>query len=233
MYKSSNYFDSPIYLPTVDSKKTDIIAVILEKIVGALLKAVPTILGKLFGKGLYELVNFNDEYEYGSYGNNYNQGVYDSTSDLKKLFRHLGFLGFIPMIFLKIIDGFTTFIYILKKNKFFRYFLIPALVLLVIAGAVVFLIWWLQYDYYGYSAGTYKSISNYNEPNQYSPQTYNEPNQYSTNTNGHYDIPYKNAIDSKNTNGYFDYQKYKPQQNYDKYRNRYIPRSYSRSYFAS
>lgn len=101
---------------------------------------------------------------------------------------------------------------ILKKNKFFKNFLLPAGLLLLIAGAVVFLIWWLQPDSYENYGNMYHQISNYNTPHQYTPQS-----------SGYYDNSYNNDL-PYNQYGY-------SRGNYDSNRNMFKRKSYSRSYY--
>lgn len=183
----------------IKSKSTDLVASVIEKILDGLLKALPNILEKLFGKGLYDLINLNDQYDY---QNNY--------QDIKNVFGNLGLFGHIPMVILKIIDIFTTFMNILKKNKFFRNFLLPASILLIIAGSVVFLIWWLQPNSYGHSGEIY-----YKVPSDY------QPHPYSLNTNGYYDVSYTNDV---------LYKKASNQQNFNINREKYNRRGYPRTY---
>lgn len=182
------------------------VAFIVEIIVDGVLKAMPKVLHKLFRTGFYELFNFND-YSGGYGGYNNNQVYYDSTTDLKRVFGNLGIFGFLPMIFLKIIDALTTFMNVLRKNKLFKNFILPALILVIITGSVVFLIWWLQID--SYSDTSYNKISynqNYNYP-QYPPK----PNNY-YNPNYHYAMP--NELIK-----------------YDGFKDMYKPSGYSTSYF--
>lgn len=101
---------------------------------------------------------------------------------------------------------------LLKKNKFFKNFLLPAGLLLVIAGAVVFLIWWLQPDSYENYGGTYQETSNYYKPHQYPPQS----NGYHDNSYSN-DLPYNKYVNSRG--------------NYDGNRNMFNRRSYYRSYY--
>ncbi|CAH1972282.1 unnamed protein product [Acanthoscelides obtectus] len=169
LYNPSNSLQ-PSVLNPVTKEKPDVIATIIVKIFDHVLSAVPTIIERIFGRGIYDLFNFSD---YNNYSNYNGYGYYNGQNDLQKLFRGLGILGYGPLIILKIIDGFTTFMNILRRNSFFRTFLLPALVLMLIAGSVIFLIWWLQPDNF---------TSNYQ--NVY--QSSNGQNQYYSNVQPHY-----------------------------------------------
>lgn len=220
----------------IESKKSDLIASIIEKVFDGLLKSLPKILEKLFGNGLYELLSFNNEYDYkGSYYNS----VYDTTSDLKKLLSNFGLFGYGPLVFLKIIDGITAFVKILKKNKFFKNFLIPAGVILLIAGAAVFLVWWLQYDSY-----SYEHYGGYDVSNDYPQYSYNS-NKYDQSYNnmkygGHeisnYYPPYQppqymyNSVKYDHNND-ISYQPYANHQIYNRNRDAYGGKQYHRSYY--
>lgn len=194
-------------LDLIQSKSVDLIASLVDKIISGIVKALPGNIEKIFGDGFHELLNFNDQPEYGSY----NQGVYGSqTVDMKKIFKNMGLFGYIPMVILKIIDGITTFMNILKKNAFFKNFLFPALILLVIGGSVLLLIWWLHPDSNSSHGNSNYQISYSNAP-EYS---------FPPNTNDYYDTPY-------NTN--MLYKKYGNQPNVNQ--NTYHHRSYSRSYY--
>nr|CAI5858429.1 unnamed protein product [Callosobruchus analis] len=175
---TEDYIKPPVLYP-VTKTKPDVIATVIVKIFDHILNAVPTIVERIFGRGIYDLVNFSD---YGYSNNGYNYNI--QQNDLQKLFRGLGILGYGPLIFLKIIDGFTTFLSILKRNSFFRTFLLPALVLLLVAGSVIFLIWWLQPNdsmfYYNYNKA-YKSVGGQSQNNNYQPQYDQNYRKYSNN----------------------------------------------------
>lgn len=116
-------------------KKNDAFTSITLKILDKIIDSTPAIVERLFGRGLWELSNF------GSYGESYNYNAGNSNqNDLQRLFKNLGLLGYGPLIFLNVIDGFTTFMKILRRNEFFKNFLTPALILLLVAGAIVFLV---------------------------------------------------------------------------------------------
>lgn len=57
-----------------------------------------------------------------------------------------GLLGFIPNILLKLLSNFSSFLNILKRNKFFKNFLFPGALILVIDGIMALLIWWFSAD---------------------------------------------------------------------------------------
>lgn len=164
----------------IDSKINDLIASIIEKVVDGLLKALPKIIEKIFGKNLFELFDFSDEYQgnyQNNYGNNYNS-VYNPSTGVKKLLGHFGLIGYLPLIFLKIIDGISNFMNILKRNTFFKNFLLPAGIVLFIAGSVVFLIWWFQSDSTKNYGEQYQAFSNYYDQ----PQYHSKPNNYNGNS---------------------------------------------------
>lgn len=140
--------------------KSDIFEKIITKIVNIIVDkvviAIPILIRKLFGITIDNLADYNP-----SYGS--------SVQSLKDL----GIFGYLPLIILKLIDGFTYFINVMKRNKFVKTFLIPALVLAGVLGFIVFLIWWLQPDY-DYSQHNYL---NYDNNNAYK-YNYAEPNNY-------------------------------------------------------
>lgn len=112
---------------------TKIVDIVVDKIA----ITIPIVIKKLFGITTENLADYNPDYSYGS------------VQSLK----NLGIFSYLPLIILKFVDGFTYFINILKKNKFIKSFLVPALVLVGVLGFIVFLVWWLQPDsnsQYGY-----------------------------------------------------------------------------------
>ncbi|CAH0563833.1 unnamed protein product [Brassicogethes aeneus] len=183
-------------------KKPDLFTDILLKLTDRLLIALPQVLKKIFGFTFEELST--DEYGYGSnYGSNL------------AVFKNLGIFGYLPMIALKLIDALTYFMNALKKNKFLKTFLVPALVLGLVAGSVLFLIWFINSD------DDYKQISgnNYNyDENSYGNNKYNyDYNRNSFDYGRNYNYPQMQPFYNKN---------------FDPQRSNYAP-VYSRSYFEN
>ncbi|KAL3274385.1 hypothetical protein HHI36_015783 [Cryptolaemus montrouzieri] len=140
---------------TLKPKKIEIFKSIVAKIMDKVLESLPVILQKLFGFAVHELTAYGDNYGYGSdYG--------------LSIFRNLGIFGYIPIIIIRIVNAISTFVYILQKNKFLKYFLIPAGVVLLVAGSMVFLIWWMQpSDYYVNYEKSYDKDDSISYDNQY------------------------------------------------------------------
>lgn len=229
------------------------IASIIEKVVDGLLKSLPKIVEKLFGYGLFDLFHFNDQLDYqenyqgnyqsnyqNNYRNNYNS-LYKPSTDIKKLFGHFGLVGYIPLFVLKIIDGITTLMNLLKRNKFVKNFLVPAGIVLLVAGSIVFLIWWLQPEYNENYEDKYQEFSKYYDH----PQYHSKPINYYGNSYGN-DFSYKEYDHQKmydnykpNPNDYHDksyrdlpYKKFSSPQHFDSARNVYKRRGPYRSYFG-
>lgn len=127
------------------AKKLDIFEKVITKIIDIAVDkvaiAIPILIKKLFGITVENLADYNPSYGYSS-----NYGSVQSLKDL-------GIFGYLPLIILKLVDGFTYFVKILKQNKFVKNFLIPLVVLGGVLGSILFLIWWLQpddYNQYGY-----------------------------------------------------------------------------------
>lgn len=156
-YQHNHFSRVPPKVPTFEMyrpKKNDVFTSIILNVLDKIIAATPAIVERLFGRGFRELSN-------SGYGDSYNYGIgYANQNDLQKLFRNLGFFGYGPLIILNLIEGFTTFMKILRRNQFFKNFLTPALVLLVVTGAIVFLVWWLQSD------------EDFKGPNRHDPRLY-------------------------------------------------------------
>ncbi|KAK9885145.1 hypothetical protein WA026_010656 [Henosepilachna vigintioctopunctata] len=126
---------------SVKPKKVDIFKSIISKIMDKVVESLPVIVHKLFGFAVHELSSFGD---FGAYN-----GGYGLDGGVFKSFKSLGLFGFLPLILIRLVNGISTFIYVLQKNKFLKYFLVPAGIVLLVGSSVVFLIWWLQPgDYY-------------------------------------------------------------------------------------
>lgn len=131
------YEDSPTYYPSkvknaVKVKKLDIFEKIITKIIDIVVDkvaiAIPILIKKIFGLNLESLTN------YSGYGYN---------TDIQKL-KDSGIFGYLPLIILKFADTIGAFTNVLQKNKFIKNTLVPILILLGVAGFVLFLIWWMQ-----------------------------------------------------------------------------------------
>lgn len=169
-YKIRNTYDT---LPSFEAssklhevaktKKADIFEKIITKIVDIVVDkvviAIPVVIKKLFGITVENLADYNPS------------NGYSSVQSLKDL----GVFGYLPLIALKFLDGFTYFVNVLKKNQFVKTFLVPVLVVGGVLGLIVFLIWWMQpddYNPYGYL--------NYEGDNYYGKQDYNGYNTANT-----------------------------------------------------
>lgn len=145
--------------------KNDVFVELIGNIMDKVLAAIPMILHKLFNFSLSQFT----QYGYQEY-------------DLQTVFKNMGVFGILPIILIRLIEGFSTFLKVLKKNSFFKNFIIPALILGVIAGGVLFLIWWLQpddYDNYYHQYGNDYSVDGYPGGSTY---TQNYGAQYQPNT---------------------------------------------------
>lgn len=178
------YQNSPIVNPKLDifdpktkkkSKKLDIFDKLFSKILDSVIDkadiAIPKLFTALFGIDLGEKNMQN--------------------------FKSFGLMGFGPMIILKIISQFTSFIHQLQKNKFLKTFLVPALVIGLVAGLIVFLIWWMQPDENndGYSNNYGTNYQNYGQP-AYITNYRNNPEEVN-NVND-----FKNSYQMDSTNNY-------------------------------
>lgn len=128
-----------------DVKKTktnDIFSELVGQIIDKLIASIPTVLQKLFNVAVDDL---------SSYG--YSSGSsYGGTYELQSVLKNLGVFGYLPLILLRLLNGLTDFIKILKRNTFLRTFLVPAGILITVGGSIIFLVWWLQPDYDQYAA---------------------------------------------------------------------------------
>lgn len=157
-----SYEEQPSYeTPSkkIKAKKLDLIENLIGKIVNIVVDkiadAVPTFVRKVVGIGVDDY-NPSDGYGYGGGG-------------LQSL-KGLGVFGYLPLVILKLVDGISYFIKVLKKNKFLRTFLVPALVMLTVLGSIVFLIWFMQPDDYGqngYANYIETSDKNYDKNDMY------------------------------------------------------------------
>ncbi|XP_045477384.1 uncharacterized protein LOC123682673 [Harmonia axyridis] len=138
---------------SVKSKKLDIFKEIVARVMDKVIESLPVILQKLFGFAVHELTAYGDDYS----------TAYGAESSYLSVFRNLGIFGYLPLILLRVVNAISTFIYILQKNKFLKYFLVPAGVVLLVTGGMVFLIWWMQPgDFYvNYDKLSYDKESSY------------------------------------------------------------------------
>ncbi|CAG9767168.1 unnamed protein product [Ceutorhynchus assimilis] len=170
-YGLEDNFKKSFPLQTFENKKVDFLSETIVKILDIGLKLLPSIFSKLFGK---LVVGVGD-----SYGDYY--------SPLQNLLQNLGPLGYFPLILVKILESIGQIFKYLKKNHFFKGFLLPAGVLGLVAGAILFLIYFLQQDEpYGYIS--YEGDKGYYP--QYEHKSYD--NHYRTTTNPELDRPFEN-----------------------------------------
>ncbi|XP_057669238.1 uncharacterized protein LOC130901713 isoform X1 [Diorhabda carinulata] len=193
-------------------EKEDIITNIIVKIVGKIVAAIPQILGKLFGVGTHSLFANADKSHGNDYGYTYdnNYSVSNDNYNLQSVFSKLGIFGYIPIVLLNIINAVATFCKLIRKNQFFTNFIVPTLVLLLVAGGVVFLIWWLQPDVDSNNAKQIDSIDKYATSS--TNYLYDNYERHSGNNNyrkyynsySYYRTPwhetYLRNVDNKNTN---------------------------------
>ncbi|XP_030746088.1 uncharacterized protein LOC115874928 isoform X2 [Sitophilus oryzae] len=146
----------------VESKSTslhqDIFTKIVVKILDKLIAVTPTVLSKLFGNLVTDIGATSDYY-----------------SPLQNIFKNLGVAGYFPLILIKILETTGTVIQYMKKNSFVRNFLVPGISLALVAGAVLFVIYFYQDNQYN----TELSDNNYDS--------------------SMYDIPYKSHKNYRNT----------------------------------
>lgn len=197
-YSQANYAPTPFKFDDVDkdnSKKLEKKEGVIEKTIGKIIDkvikkvqiALPTIIQKLLGLGF----EFSEK------------GLTKSSV--------VGLLDFLPMFLMNIFSRLSNFIDVLKKNKFLKSFLVPALVVVAVAGSVIFLVWFLQSDthqnyentYYDDYRG-YKTSSTYQKDAPYAQDA--RPNPLRSFINNKYD-GYYNANSSPN-------QMYIPRNNY-------------------
>ncbi|CAG9864239.1 unnamed protein product [Phyllotreta striolata] len=149
---NNNLIPKPLVpITPVIPQQNDLLSDIIVKALDKIIAIMPKIFAKLFGdslEGLVDTVTYDKTYYYNNNDNN-NYGVsYDNNNNnnLLAVFYKMGAFGYVPLIVLKLLGACSTFLRILKSNPFYRNFLVPGLVLLMVSGAVVFLIWWLKID---------------------------------------------------------------------------------------
>ncbi|KYB25951.1 uncharacterized protein LOC103314011 [Tribolium castaneum] len=156
---------NPLPKEVKSSVKNDFFTDVIGRILDKLISAIPIVIQKLFNFSLDELSK-NDYSDY----------------DVQVLYKNLGIFAYLPVIILRLVKGISAFMNMLRKNSFFKNFLMPAIILATVAGAVIFLIWWLQPDT---SNNPYGYISDNSDPNyQYAGNyQYSGNNQYPVSTN--------------------------------------------------
>lgn len=177
-YTSPSFSDlmNPSAKEVKSSFKNDFFTDVISRLLDKIISVIPVVIQKLFNFSLDELSK-NDYSDY----------------DVQVLYKNLGIFAYLPVILLRLVKGISAFMNMLRKNSFFRNFLMPAIILATVAGAVIFLIWWLQPDNsnpYGYISG-----DNYDTNYQYSGNYQNSGNnQYpvSSNNNPVYNRSYFN-----------------------------------------
>lgn len=197
---------------------TEIVMKILEKVGDSL----PQLISRIFGNIFSDIGN--------SYGDNY--------SAMQTVLKNLGRLGFVPMVLVKILESAGIIFSELRKNQLFRQFLLPALVLGLVGGAVLFVMFFFQqdepYDRIEYQQSSYpqhESSPSYNtndrqadanmpifQPNngRYSELPNNRPEQVNVlpNTLLSYERDYYGNNNLQYSRGYSDYSR----SNYYNYR---------------
>lgn len=138
-------------------RNNDAFSVVVVKIIEKIFASLPEALKKVFGNMITDIGD--------SYG--------DYNSPLQNLLRNLGSVGYLPLVLVKILESAGEILKYLKKNQFFRQFLLPAVIFGLLGGAVLFLMFFLQqedepYGYIGYQG--YDSKYPRYQPNRYSEQ---------------------------------------------------------------
>ncbi|XP_066246734.1 uncharacterized protein [Euwallacea similis] len=180
-YANSLYDSHQIYTP--HSNKNDMFSEIIVKIMEKVFASLPEALKRASGNLLSDI------------GDSY--GDYDSP--LQNVLKNLGSFGQIPLVLIKILESAGDIIKYLKKNRFFREFLLPGLILGLIGGAVLFLIYFLQseeepYGYISYHGDSYQDYPKY-QPNHY----VSSPPNSNTGYDNYYVKKYKSANDYSNS----------------------------------
>ncbi|XP_066151675.1 uncharacterized protein [Euwallacea fornicatus] len=176
-YVNSLYDSHQTYIP--HSNTNDMFSEVIVKIVEKIFASLPEALKRVSGNLLSDIGN--------SYG--------DYNSPLQNVLRNLGSFGQIPLVLIKILESVGDIIKYLKKNKFFREFLLPGLILGLIGGAILFLIYFLQSDEEPYGYISYHS-DNYQDFPKYQPNHYvSGPPNSNTGYDNYYVKKYKSAND--------------------------------------
>jgi hypothetical protein len=102
---------APPPVTDVKSAKNDFFLDVVGKILDKLIAAIPVVIQKLFSFSLDEL----SRYDYQDY-------------DVQTLYKNLGIFAYLPVVLLRLVKGISSFMSILKKNSFFKNFLMPALI---------------------------------------------------------------------------------------------------------
>ncbi|KAL1497985.1 hypothetical protein ABEB36_008860 [Hypothenemus hampei] len=141
----------------------------------------------------------------------------DYNSPLQNIVKNLGRVGIFPLIVVRLIETIGSIFKYLKKNQFFRQFLLPGLVLGLTGGAILFLIFFLQqeepYGYLGYE----------NRPN------YDYPQYQSNNYRSRYDD--ESVVNFNDINPSFRYN-IAPNTHFDRNIDGNYPFKYSRGYLS-
>lgn len=177
---------------------------IATKIIEKAIRSFPQILANLFGFEIEKLFDIFGDIKY-NYGSEYGgDGYVDNGYGVQKGYQSLGVFGYLPVFAIRIISHLTECIKKLKKNKFLKTFLVPALVLVGTAGLILFLIWFLSddhfdYDYYkdeDYYYDNHNYGNNYGYDNNYHADGYYYQDDYYRNNN-----PPNNRGSSSSYNG--------------------------------
>lgn len=159
-------YSTPYLVPTLTIGKLDKKNDKFDKLFLKIAKFIIHKVGLLIPYLVESLFGINLTYDtYNSYGSGYGSGVQE--------FKQFGLLGLIPVIIINILTKVSAFVKILQKNTFLRRFLVPAGVILIVVGSLVFLTWWLypgdDYDnkYLSYEGSYYPGTPQYQQVGYY------------------------------------------------------------------
>lgn len=164
MYAKPEYYkDDYVPIPTITIGKTDKTVHKFDKLFLKIAKFIIHKIGLLIPTLIENFFGLDISYENG-YGSGYGHGT---NLNAVQEFKQFGLLGLIPVMIVKILTKISSLVAILQQNRFLRNFLIPAGVVLLVNGAIIFLIWWLfplydynygnnynKYNYVGYNSGS-------------------------------------------------------------------------------
>lgn len=165
------------------------------------------------------------------YKSNHIYSSYPYNSNLVQMFQSFGIGGIIPLIMLKAAYTLSSLVYELQKYPFIKNFLIPGGVVAVVSGLIVFLIYWLQPNYYGTGYSSYQT-----QPYGYSQNSYKGGYGYSQNSHkADYSYDGYNNHNSYPTSGSYYSRNYqlindKPSNYHNVYRNSFPNQIYRRRY---
>ncbi|XP_076258692.1 uncharacterized protein LOC143195457 [Rhynchophorus ferrugineus] len=185
--KGNNYFPRHFDInEKTFNKPQDILEKLILKILDKVIGITPSIMKRLFGNLVSNI------------GNSY----VDYNSPLQKIFSNIGASGYFPIIMIKVLETTGTVIQYMRKNRFVTQIGIPGISLALVAGVVLFLIYFYQGDH-SYNLITYSDQNGYlNNHDNY---------QDSYNINRYPERQRKNMdSDASNSIPYFSYYDYSP-----------------------